>query len=122
MHDLIHHTVVRWLLLLAMVTTTLTGSHTGAHALDSILTATSEHASLLTIDAASHQCPSCPLDQHDDADGCSTCAHCGCHALLTVQRYHFDHFPLASNLRSVEPFTYLPEVYLSKFIPPQNPA
>jgi hypothetical protein len=124
MQLLINRKFFTWLLLMAMLTIMLNGSHASAHAMDSTVTATSDQASVQTIDAVSHQCPPCPLDHHDDADDdeCNSCAHCCCHAPLTVQPYRLDYKPFASDLRSFDPFKHLPEVYLSKFIPPQNLA
>lgn len=60
-----------------------------------------------------------PIDHEHHEDGCSSCLCCFCHPPLTVQTFSLSHTPLMLRLTPFEPFTHLPEVYLSRFIPPQ---
>jgi hypothetical protein len=105
-----------------MLTVTIDGVHESAHAMQSHVIAASDQVSLLEI-FASHQCPCSPLEQHKDYDGCDTCVNCVCHAPLTMQPFQLSYNPsILDSLYASDPFKHLPEVYLSKFIPPQNPA
>jgi len=110
------------LLLLAMLTVMGNGVHESAHAMHTHVTAARESASQPEI-SESHQCPCAPLEQHKDYDGCDTCVNCSCHAPLTIQPFQLSYNPsIMDNLYASDPFKHLPEVYLTKFIPPQNPA
>jgi hypothetical protein len=106
-----------WILLVVMLAATLHCVHESAHAMPSHLpTAVAGDLS------ATHQCPSAPDDQHGDYDGCDSCANCVCHAPLSSQPIQLSYKPAIMALHTVEPIELLPEVYLSKFIPPQNHA
>ncbi len=72
--------------------------------------------------SAPHQCPCSPHEQHNDYDGCDTCSNCACHASLTIQQFQLRYNPMILDLSTSHPFKHLPEVFLSKFIPPQNNA
>ena len=37
-----------------------------------------------------------------------------------MQQFQFGYNPVILDLKRSEPFKYLPEVYLTRFIPPQN--
>ena len=111
-----------WVLLVVMLTITIDGVYENAHAVQSHVTAANEQASPSEI-SASHHCPCAPLEQHKDYDGCDTCVNCTCHAPLTIQPFQLSYNPsILDNLYASDPFKHLPEVYLSKFIPPQNQA
>jgi hypothetical protein len=69
-----------------------------------------------------HQCPCCPVEGEADTHGCDCSCDCACHASLAAQPYSYCYTPVSSDLRTSEPFAYLPEVFLSKFIPPQLQA
>lgn len=71
--------------------------------------------------SAADQDHSFPLE-HKDCDVCDTCSNCPCHASLTMQPFQLRYNPSVLELRTDDPFQYLPEVYPSKFIPPQNLA
>jgi hypothetical protein len=64
-------------------------------------------------------CPACPGDDSSDADHCASSCYCSCHLPLTVQTVQIRHSPAITALVFFESFTAIPEVYLSKFIPPQ---
>jgi hypothetical protein len=67
------------------------------------------------------QSPACPDDGHSTTDHDAACS-CTCHLLVTVLPIDLQHAPVSGKLSPAETFTALPEVYLSKFIPPQNLA
>lgn len=77
-------------------------------------------ACAVAVDAASDHCPDCPGDSHPDTDPCASCCDCPCQPTLTEPTLKFGHSPLVSDLVSSERFTPFPEVYLPKFVPPQN--
>jgi len=105
-----------------MFTVTIDGVLESAHAMQSHVIAAGDQASPSEI-SASHQCPCSPLEQHKDYDGCDTGVNCACHAPLTMQPIQLSYNPsILDNLYASDPFKHLPEVYLSKFIPPQNQA
>ena len=71
------------------------------------------------VDASSDEhCPACPHEEQSDADHCASSCYCSCHLPLTVQPVHIRFSPVVTDLIFIEPFKALPEVYLSKFIPP----
>jgi len=104
-----------------MLTVTINGVHESAHAMQGFLLATSERAAHHDH-SASHQCPCAPSEQHKDSDGCVACVNCDCHAPLAVHPLKLSYNPSILGLCTSDPFKFLPEVYLPKFIPPQNLA
>lgn len=109
------------LILLVMLTVTINGVHESAHAMQSHVAAAADRDLYVEI-SAPHQCPCGPLEQHKDFDCCDTCVNCACHAPLTVQPLQLSYNPVVDDLSTSDPFRFLPEVYLSKFIPPQKQA
>jgi hypothetical protein len=117
MRKLLHLKLFAMILLVIMLTVMINGSHACAHDMDCQMSAASDHGSPSVI-SASHHCPCCPVEQHNDCDDCDTCINCTCHAPLTIQAFQLDYNPNIRELSTSEPFKHLPEVYLSKFIPP----
>ena len=107
-------------LLMVMLTVAVNGLHVCDHAMQSHVT-TSDRISNPDI-SASHQCPCVPLEQHNDYDGCDKCENCSCHAPLTIQSFQISYNPIILNLCTFDPFKFLPEVYLSLFVPPDSAA
>lgn len=68
------------------------------------------------------QCPGIPGDDDGDAGHDASACFCSCHLPVTTQALRIHHVLLVSDLSIVERFTAIPEVYLPKFIPPQNQA
>lgn len=102
------------LILVIMLTVAINGMHESAHAMqNNVVSADDKDIS------EPHQCPCTPLDQHQDSDGCDTCVNCACHAPLSSGLILFSYNPIIRDLLTTEPFKFLPEVYLTKFIPPQ---
>ena len=66
--------------------------------------------------------PCCPDTGHSDGDHCQSCLSCPCHAPLAGDTIQFNHSPSFRLLSFVEHHTAPPDVYLSKFVPPQNLA
>jgi hypothetical protein len=114
----IHLKLHSWILLAVMLTVTLIGVYESA-AKESHLTTASVQSACCEISTSPH-CPCSPLQQHTDYDGCDSCDDCGCHAPLGTRAFQLSYAPIIIDLNSRDPFKHLPEVYLSKFIPPQN--
>jgi hypothetical protein len=66
--------------------------------------------------------PCCPGTGHSDGDHCQSCLSCPCHAPLAGDLLQFRYSPSFSLLSFVEHHTAPPDVYLPKFVPPQNLA
>jgi len=109
------------LMFLVMLTMTISGVHGSAHAMQSNVTSANEQASHSEV-SAPHQCPCAPLEQHKDYDGCDTCVNCTCHAPLNNESLQISYNPSILTLHFSDPFKFIPEVFLSKFIPPQIQA
>ncbi|MBJ6749981.1 hypothetical protein [Geomonas anaerohicana] len=76
------------------------------------------------VQAASHvdrgcDTPDCPLQDDAGHDDCDFCCDCACHLSLSVGHFSLDYNPVFAALQSFDRFTFLPEVFLSKFVPPQ---
>jgi len=108
------------LLLIVMLTVTITSVYESAHAMQDHVKVANYQASPSEVSAA-QQCPCAPFEQHKDYDGCDTCINCACHAPLTVQSFEFNNLSIQKT-KFYFSFKFLPEVYLSKFIPPQEQA
>lgn len=109
------------LMFLVILIMTINGVHGSAHAMQSHVTPSSEQASHSEI-SVPHQCPCAPHEQHTDYDGCDTCVNCTCHAPLNNESLQIGYNPSILTLHFSDPFKFIPEVYLSKFVPPQIQA
>ncbi|MCM2359702.1 MAG: hypothetical protein NDI77_16245 [Geobacteraceae bacterium] len=124
MRNSLFHKFVSFVLLAVMLTFATAGFSHGACAEDSpgsssVISANTVIPSI----AAEKQGPVCPCDDHStDSGHCGISCQCPCHASLTPQPVQVGCSPQISPLLFFEPFKALPEVYLSKFIPPQNLA
>jgi len=75
----------------------------------------------LDVKTSGH-CPSCPTDDHPNTDHDHfSCDHHN-YLSLAAQTVYRHPLPVALPVASVEPFQFIPKVYLDKFIPPQNLA
>jgi len=118
MRTYIHLKFVSSVLMFVMLTVTLHGIHESAHAMQG-----QASISISTADAAvPHDPPCTPFEHHQDYDGCDSCVNCACHASLTIQPLQLSYNPVITELQPYDPFRYLPEVYLTRFIPPQITA
>lgn len=89
-----------------------------AHSTEASCAAISQGHDNSYLSAAEKQCPDCPVNDHSIPDHCDSCCYCSCHAPLTVQPLQIICSQLITPLEFHEPFKTIPEVYLSKFIPP----
>jgi len=116
MRKFIHLKFFAAILLLVMLTVTLHSTHESAHAMQSPVNPT---ISALEDQATHDNTPCTPFEHHRDYDGCDSCVNCACHASLTIGPFQLSYNPVISELQPYDPFRLLPEVYLTKFIPPQ---
>lgn len=71
------------------------------------------------LSAINKQLPLSPGNKSTQPDHCSSTCYCSCHAPLTLQPVRLCYSPQIDSLLFYETFQAIPEVYLSKFIPPQ---
>lgn len=117
------HKSVSFVLLAVMLTFATAGFSHGACAEDVPGSSVASADAVTSSIAAGTQGPVCPCDDHStDSGHCGISCQCPCHASLTPQPVQVGCSPQISPLLFFEPFKALPEVYLSKFIPPQNLA
>ena len=90
--------------------------------LDSHAAQQSPTAAVTTECGGADHCPACPGDNHSDADHDAASCFCSCHLPLLVFPMEIQPSPIAGKLSFFERFTAVPEVFLPKFIPPQNLA
>ena len=121
MRNQTHLKFLSWLLLTAMMIAVVHGVHENAHAMQ-IRATESGYTASTEANSIPHHCPCPPSEQHQDYDGCDSCANCVCHASLSMYQFTLSYSPLVLALKPFEPPFYIPEVYLSRFIPPQNQA
>jgi hypothetical protein len=105
------------ILLAVILTSTIVCVAQSAHAMQSHALAAGDQVPQTEISTFNH-CQSSPFQQHDN--GCdSTCNNCACHSPLTIQPKQLSYNPFILVLHAYEPFKFLPEVHLPKFIPPE---
>lgn len=110
-----HVRYISGILLLVLLTVTLNCVHESVHALQHRMLAACDHGSV-----APHGEQSAPDSQHTDNDCCTDCGNCAAHAPLAGRQLAIAYAPLVSTMKAPEPFRHLPEVFLAKFVPPQN--
>jgi hypothetical protein len=121
MRKTIHLKFISWLLLIVITAISIHCVHESAHAMENRVTATGDQAFLTGI-SSEPPCSCPPAQQRKDFDGCDNCSCSVCHAPLTIQPFQFSYNPTISDLSTFDPFKHLPEVFLSRFIPPQIQA
>lgn len=63
-------------------------------------------------------CPDCPSNNSSPSDDCSSC-DCACQPTVLSPPFDFSVHRDAGDTAFFETFTFPPDVYLPKFIPPQ---
>ena len=76
-----------------------------------------ENVTTSPTDASDHDCPAAPADSSDDHLCTGDCG-CPCQAPLLPAPLLFSYSPSFTSLSSGESISYIPEVYLSLFVPP----
>jgi len=80
------------------------------------------HAAEASVVDCHGDAPCCPDTGQGDGDHCRSCLSCPCHAPLAGDTLHLRYSPSFRILSFVEHHTAPPDVYLPKFVPPQNLA
>ncbi|GAW66570.1 hypothetical protein GPEL0_01r1996 [Geoanaerobacter pelophilus] len=112
---------VSWFILASVFLVLCNGVCSTAHALESQISTLQDSAG--TDVAASVGSPCCPDDHHDsDSPACDDCVNCLCHVTVAPQLFRLNYLPVFSDLSTFTSFRLIPEVYMPKFIPPQNLA
>jgi len=112
---------ISFLMVIAILTISVTGFCRGANAME--LSGYSGNSQAVSyLDTIEKGCSTGPADKHSVPDHCDSSCNCPCHAPLTVEPVRISCSQKISSLTSFEPFKAIPEVYLSRFIPPQNLA
>lgn len=106
------------LLILVILTMVMSADHRHAYALQSSPTQPALTAAIIEPD--DHACPCAPNGQQSDHHDCNSCCSCDCHAPLAPHAFTLDYTPCITELVLTTPFRKMPEVYLAKFVPPQN--
>lgn len=110
------------LLLLVLLTVSIDCGHASAYVTDFQVKA-ADSLTALSGSCDGHHCPCSPQGERADHDGCDTCAGgCSCHAPLLVHHFNLNYAPSLLDISTFDTFKYLPEVFLSKFVPPQLQA
>lgn len=117
MRKIIRLKFIASILLLVMLAVAVNGAHESAHALHISVKSASASATVPTPGADDIPCT--PFDHQQDYDGCDICCNCACHASLTILPFQLSYNPVVAKLHTFDLFESLPEVYLSKFVPPQ---
>ncbi|ACH38952.1 hypothetical protein Gbem_1938 [Citrifermentans bemidjiense Bem] len=113
--------LVSWFILASVFAVLCNGVCSTAHALESQISNSQDSAVTGTADSVDTPC--CPDDHHDsDGPACDDCVNCLCHVTVVPQLFSLNYLPVFSDLSSFTAFRFIPEVYLPKFIPPQNLA
>ena len=106
-------------LLLILLTASINGRFSSAHAIQSTVSPANSSESL-AVASALHCDQKTSQKHHEHSGECHTCSNCVCHLLLPVQTIKLDYHPVITSFCSFKPIETLPEVTLSRFIPPRN--
>lgn len=118
MRDLMPLKSISTLLLVMMFCVILGSACDSAHAMQLGATVVSCEQ---TVSHGGAECdlPGCLAEGEDGHADCDLCCDCACHLSLSLSSFTFNYLPLLSDIQSFNRFTFLPEVFLSKFVPPQ---
>ena len=106
-----------WLLLVIILIAAVHCGCAEAHENGSKVKAGAEITSISHTDG----CPCCPQgENHSSGDHGDACGSCGCHAAIPLAAFQLSYRPILIANQASSPYKHLPEVYLSRFIPPQN--
>lgn len=119
------HKLVSFILIMVTLTLATAGLcyDAGAEEIASAKSLKTTHAAIPSLTSIKSN-PIFPGDQSTDDDGlCGPCRYCACHAPLITYQIRIAYTPrVVIVMIASDPLIVLPEVYLPKFIPPQNLA
>ncbi|NTW70477.1 MAG: hypothetical protein HGB23_11670 [Chlorobiaceae bacterium] len=107
------------LLLLMLLTASINGQFSSAHAVQTTLAAAITGEEFVMLPAMQREKNS-TNEHHKHTGECHTCGNCLCHVILPVQSLKLDYNPAVISFCTFKPIANLPEVTLSRFIPPRT--
>jgi hypothetical protein len=114
-----HRIIIAIIIPLLFLNLSATAMFSVAHAVEESGNSSSHKVNIFNVVSNDH-CPACPDEDHQNTDHSHfSCDHhsplyFGCQPLLV------SYNPSSTTRSMTEPFNAFPEVYLEKFIPPQN--
>jgi len=110
------------LMICVMLSISMFGNCNGAHGSAEASWAQASESCAAAVASDAGHCPSCPADDHAAPGQCDSACYCDCHAPLKASPFQLVCNQLFSQLSFSESSKAIPEVFLSKFVPPQNLA
>ena len=108
-------------LLLILLTPLINCKFAPAHAMQTVV-ATANTIESFAVVSLMHTDQKPSHKNHEHSGECHVCSNCTCHVLLPVQTIMLDFKPVITSFCSFKIIAGLPEVTLSRFIPPRNVA
>ena len=121
MHKYSAITLFSRFLLLILLTASINGGFSGVHAMQTTVVPEQNRESFATL-SAMHTSKKTAHEHHNHSGECYTCSNCLCQVILSVQSIRLDYNPVITSFCSFKPITNLPEIILSRFIPPRTLA
>ena len=106
-------------LLLILLTTSVGGQFSSAHEMQTSVSPTKTGESF-ALASAKHSDQKTSQRRHEHSGDCHICSNCINHVFLPVQTIKLDYNAVITSFCSFKPIVNLPEVTLSRFIPPRN--
>lgn len=119
MHKFRTFTVLSRFLLLILLTASINGRFGSAHTMQSTVSPAKTCGALAIVPAMQRDKNSAH-EHHKHTGECHTCCNCICHVILPVQSIKLDYNPVIMSFGSFRLIANLPEVTLSRFIPPRT--
>jgi hypothetical protein len=104
--------------LLILLTASINGKFGHAQVVQTSRSSAQNRESFATV-SAMHADKKTAHEHHKHSGECYTCCNCLCHVILSVQSIKLDYNPVIMSFCSFKPITNLPEIILSRFIPPR---
>jgi len=108
-------------LLLILLTALINGQFSSAHQMQSSVSPTKTGESF-ALASAKHSDQKTSQKHHEHSGDCHICSNCIYHVFLPVQPIKLDYNAVITSFCSFKLVVNLPEVTLSRFIPPRNVA
>jgi hypothetical protein len=111
----------RFLFLILLTASSINVEVGHAHAMPSTFSSANSSESFAVV-SAMHGDQKTSHKHHEHSGDCHACSTCTCQVLLPVQTIKLDYNPVITSFCLFNPIVTLPEVTLSRFIPPRNAA
>ena len=107
--------------LLILLTASINGEFSGVKSTHTSISSAQNGEAFAAV-SAMHTDHKTAHERHKHSAECYTCCNCLCHVILSVQSIRLDYNPVITSFCSFKPITNLPEIILSRFIPPRTLA